>query len=142
MTRYALTDGTNLLKFQDFDNADDHLSRANAEALGKPFWLPYITAPRPVYTSEIQHAPVRGDDAILADRVEQVWIAGVAKTQAEIDAESQAREDAAMDRLDQASSIDKVLSAALFEVVNDVRVLKGQSEITAAQFKTWLRGKF
>ena len=142
MTRYALTDGTSVLKFKDFDNADNHLSPAAAQAVGKPWWLPYIIAPRPAYDSATHHAPVRDNDAILADRVEQVWIAAVAKTQAEIDAEVQAREDGAMDRLDQASSIDRVLGAALFEVVNDVRVLKGQSEITAAQFKTWLRSKF
>jgi len=130
------------LGFKDFDNADNHLSPAAAQAVGKPWWLPYIVAPQPVYTPEIQHAPVRDNDAILADRVEQVWIAGVAKTQAEIDAEVEQRQDNAMDRLGQASSIDKVLGAALFEVVNDVRVLKGQGTITAAQFKAWLRSKF
>ena len=142
MPRYVKTDGTNLLGFKSFDNANTHLSRADAEALGKPFWLPYIVAPRPAYTHEIQHAPVRGDDAILADRVEQVWIAGVAKTQVEIDADVEQRQDNAMDLLDQASGIDKVLGAALFVVVNDVRVLKGDTPITAEQFKTWLRSQF
>ena len=110
--------------------------------MGKPFWLPYITAPRPVYTSETQHAPVQGDDIIYPGKVEQYWNPAVAKTQAEIDAEVQAREDNALDRLDQASSIDKVLGAAIFELVNDVRVLKGQGAISPAQFKAWLRGKF
>ena len=142
MTRYALTDGTSVLKFKNFDNADNHLSRAAAEAVGKPFWLPYITAPQPIFDSATQHSPVRGDDIIYPGKVEQYWNPPVDKTQAEIDAEVQAREDAAMNRLDRASSIDKVLGAALFELVNDVRVLKGQSEITAAQFKTWLRSKF
>ena len=118
------------------------MSPASAQAVGKPWWLPYVVTPRPVYDSATHHAPVRDDDVILADRVEQVWIPAVAKTQAEIDAEVQVREDAAMDQLERASSIDKVLAAALFEVVNDVRVLKGDQPITAAQFKTWLRKKF
>jgi hypothetical protein len=142
MPKYVKTDGTNLLGFKSFDNANTHLSRADAEALGKPFWLPYITAPRPVYTSETQHAPVQGDDIIYPGKVEQHWNPAVAKTQAEIDAESQETQDNAMGRLDQASGIDKVLGAALFEVVNDVRVLKGDTPITLEQFKTWLRSKF
>ena len=142
MPKYAKTDGTNILEFRSFDNADNHLSPAAAQAAGKPWWLPYVEKTRPDYTPEIQHAPVRGDDTIYPGKVEQVWIAGVAKTQAEIDAEVQAREDKAMDRLNRASSVDKVLGAALFEVVNDVRVLQGDQPITAAQFKTWLRRIF
>jgi len=142
MPRYVKTDGTNLLGFKSFDNANNHLSAADAKAAGKPWWLPYITATQPAYTPEIQHAPVQGDDIIYPGKVEQYWNPAVTKTQVEIDAESQATQDGVMDRLDQASGIDKVLGAALFEVVNDVRVLKGDTPITAAQFKTWLRSKF
>lgn len=142
MPTYVKTDGTNLLGFKSFDNASTHLPRADAEALGKPFWLPYITVPRPAYTSETQHAPVQGDDIIYPGKVEQYWNPAVAKTQAEIDAGVEKRQDNAMDRLDEASGIDKVLGAALFVVVNEVRVLKGDTPITAEQFKAWLRSQF
>jgi hypothetical protein len=139
---YMKTDGNDLLGLKMFESADGHLSPAEAQALGKPWWLPYVNVPRPTYDSVTHHAPVKLDDVITATEVTQAWSAPVAKTQAEIDAEALAQKDSAMDRLNEASSIDKVLGAAIFELVNDVRVLKGQGTITAAQFKTWLRKKF
>jgi len=138
MTKYAHVKDGVILRVKDLTDAEV----ADIPPHKAAYILPYTEVARPAFDSATHYAPVRDDDAILADRVEQVWIAGVAKTQAEIAAEVQERRSNAMDRLDQASSIDKVISAALFEVVNDVRVLKGQSEITAAQFKTWLRSKF
>lgn len=142
MTRYVKTNGTDLLGFKNFDSADGHLSPAAAQALGKAWWLPYVNVQPPTYDSTTHYDPVRGDDIIYPGKVEQYWNPPVAKVQAEIDSEVQQQRDSAMGRLDQASSVDKVLGAALFEVINDVRVLKGQGTITPAQFKTWLRGKF
>lgn len=142
MTRYVKTNGTDLLGFKDFDSAGGHLSPAAAQALGKPWWLPYVNVQRPTYDSTTHHAPVKLTDAITATEVTQAWAAPVAKTQSEIDAEALAQQNSTMDQLDQASSIDKALGAAIFELVNDVRVLKGDAPITAAQFKTWLRSKF
>ena len=141
MARYAKTDGTTILRFRNFDNSDTHLSRADAEAVGKPFWLPYIIAPRPVYDRVTQEAPVQQPAAILTDRVEQVWAAPVDKTQATIDAEKAERDTNAVDQIDGVSSIEKALGMVLFEVVNKVRVLEGDQPITGAQFKTYLKGK-
>ena len=39
------------------------------------------------------------------------------------------------------SGTARVLFEALFELANDVRVLKGQSQITRAQLKNWLQSK-
>lgn len=63
------------------------------------------------------------------------------KPQAEIDAFLAAQKVAQVERIEDATSIIKALATALFEVVNEVRVLKGQQKITAAQFKTYLRSK-
>lgn len=63
------------------------------------------------------------------------------KPQAEIDAFLAAQKKAQVERIEDATSIIKALATALFEVVNEVRVLKGQQQITAAQFKTYLRSK-
>ena len=38
------------------------------------------------------------------------------------------------------SGVIRALAQALFQTVNDVRVLKGQSTITVMQFKTYLKG--
>lgn len=42
---------------------------------------------------------------------------------------------------EQTQDRDKVLFEAIFELVNDVRVLKGQNEITKAQLKDWMKAK-
>lgn len=62
------------------------------------------------------------------------------KPQAEIDALLAQVKDGEVATIDEMSVI-KALATALFEVVNEVRVLKGQQAITAAQFKTYLRSK-
>lgn len=142
MTRYVKTNGTDLLDFKNFDSADGHLSPAAAQTLGKPWWLPYVNVQRPTYDSTTHYVPVKLTDVITATEVTQAWAAPVAKTQSEIDAEVLAQQNSTMDQLDQASSVNKALGAAVFELVNDVRVLKGDAPITAAQFKTWLRSKF
>lgn len=50
-------------------------------------------------------------------------------------------EDNAVATLGNDKTILKALGAVLFELTNEVRVLKGQQPITAAQFKTYVRGK-
>jgi len=46
---------------------------------------------------------------------------------------------AAVDKLLLESGVMRAMATALFQTINDVRVLKGQSTITAAQFKTFLK---
>lgn len=62
------------------------------------------------------------------------------KTQAELDAEAQANLDVAEENLDITPEF-RALATAVFELVNDVRGLKGQQPVTAQQFKTYLRSK-
>ncbi len=49
-------------------------------------------------------------------------------------------DQATVDRLLLESGVMRALATALFQAVNDVRVLKGDSTITATQFKTYLKG--
>ncbi len=49
-------------------------------------------------------------------------------------------DQATVDALLLDSGVMRALAQALFQVVNDVRVLKGRGTITAAQFKTFLKG--
>ena len=49
-------------------------------------------------------------------------------------------DQATVDRLLLDSGVMRALAKALFIVVNDVRTLKGEGTITAAQFKTFLKG--
>lgn len=51
-----------------------------------------------------------------------------------------ALDQAIVDRLLLDSGVMKALAQALFQVVNDVRVLKGDGTITPAQFKAFLKG--
>lgn len=62
------------------------------------------------------------------------------KTQAEIDVEIEKLKQRAVDALDQAYSRDKALATAIFQLVNDVRVLQGLQPVTVSQFKDYLKG--
>lgn len=71
---------------------------------------------------------------VFADRVEIVYIVR-AKTQEELDAEKNAIITRALDRVDAL----KAVANALFTVINDVRALKGQTTITATQYRAYLK---
>ncbi len=103
--------------------------------------LPYTQEDRPAYDSATHHPPVKLDRVISVDSVVDGWAAPVAKTAQEISDEKDAKDTAAVDRIDRASSFDKALGMVLFEVVNKVRVLEGDAPITAVQFKSYLKGK-
>ncbi len=49
-------------------------------------------------------------------------------------------DQATVDRLLLDSGVMRALATALFQIGNDVRVLEGRSPVTAAQFKTYLKG--
>ena len=64
-----------------------------------------------------------------------------AKTPSEVEAELDAKAtELASAAFEKSMSVDRALARALFTVVNEVRVLKGQQEITAQQFKDYLKG--
>jgi len=102
--------------------------------IDKPYWVPYnrITNDTSTGPNKTYENPV---ETIYADRVELVTEIRD-KTPVEIDAEDDA---VAADMMDNAGVV-RALAQTLFEVVNDVRVLKGQGTITGTQFKTYLKG--
>ena len=104
-------------------------------------WHDVATDQQPAYDSVTHHTPVRIEG--LVNGVWRFgWLAAVAKTQAEIDARIQARQDDAIVQLQRPDAVELVLAEALFEVLNEVRILKEQTKLTKAQFVNWLRGKF
>ena len=105
------------------------------------FILPYTKEPRPTYDSETHKPPVRLPRVINADSVVDGWAAPVAYTAQELADRKEAADTEAVDRLQVASSVEKALGAVLFEVVNDVRTLKGQGTITVQQFRDYVKGK-
>lgn len=103
--------------------------------------LPVIEVAEPAYDPLTHYAPVALDPAINANDVTYDWAAPVAKTQQEIDGELAVVQDNAMEDVTRDNAITKALATALFETINDVRVLKGQGTITAEQFRTYVRSK-
>ena len=100
----------------------------------KPYWVPVVQETADTST---------GPDRVVGAWVETVEVARLLrtrtirdKTAGEIDAEDQTRVDSLL--LD--SGVMRAIAQALFQVVNDVRVLKGQGTITPAQFKAFLKG--
>lgn len=63
------------------------------------------------------------------------------KIQVEIDAIIEAEKDLAVQRIDEERDIVKALGLVVFDLTNEVRVLKSQSTITLTQFKNYLKGK-
>ena len=100
----------------------------------KPYWVPVVEEVADTST---------GPDKVVSPWVETVEVARLLrtrtirdKTPAELGAEDRAR----VDRLLLDSGVMRALAKALFLVVNDVRTLKGESTITAAQFRNFLKG--
>lgn len=77
---------------------------------------------------------------VLADKVTRVWTV-TALTAQELATIQDARQEDALAAIARANDIIKALGTMVFELVNDVRVLKGQGTITAAQFKTALKAR-
>ena len=100
----------------------------------KPYWVPVVEDVTDTST---------GPDKAVSPWVETVEVARLLrsrtirdKTPAELGAEDTAR----VDRLLVDSGVMRAVVRALFQVINDVRVLKGDNPLTAAQFKTFLKG--
>jgi hypothetical protein len=112
LPQYAVLVGGKVIRFQN-----DTLI-AEGETV-----LPVIADPDPPLAADEE---LSGPDfEILSDRVRAYG--RVVKT--------------ALAEIDMQGTLTRALATALFEVVNEVRVLKGQGTITAAQFKTYLKTK-
>lgn len=77
---------------------------------------------------------------VFPDKVTRVWTV-VNLTAQELAAILDAQQEMALAATVRANDVIRALGTMLFEVVNDVRVLKGQSTITAAQFKAALKAR-
>lgn len=79
--------------------------------------------------------PGFAEEEVADDNAELVAFitTGLALTAEEVDA----KKTADIERF--YTSADKAIATALFQVVNDVRGLKGQAPISAAQFKAYLK---
>ena len=100
----------------------------------KPYWVPVIEETTDTST---------GPNKVVSAWVETVEVARLLrartirdKTAGEIDAEDQTR----VDRLLLESNVMRAVATVQFEIINDVRALEGKSPITAAQYKTRLKG--
>ena len=141
MKQYALTDGTTVLKTKSFVDGAKLLTKSEAVALGKPWFVEIIKESRPEYDHNTHHAPLALDPVFTDTTATYGWAQPVAKTQQEIDEMSTALKDISIERLDEPSSFEKALGMAVFELVNQVRDLNSQAPITAQQFKSYLRSK-
>jgi len=86
------------------------------------------------YVNKTVTEAIEGSSYVIRTTIED-------KPQAELDALYEAQKDEAVLQLDRERDVLKALGATLFDLTNEVRVLKGQQPITAAQFKAYVRGK-
>lgn len=77
---------------------------------------------------------------VNADNVTRVWTV-TDLTAPELAAILDAKREAVLQSISNSNDIIKALGGMLFDTVNDVRVLKGQGTITAAQFKANLKSR-
>lgn len=132
MNEYALIKGGVFVEVRRYAEKPDDIPHKSV------VWLPVVR-------ETINNATQKYTDEVVTEAIEPtrylITTTISDKPQAEIDAYLGAQKDAQVERIEDATSIIKALAVALFEVVNDVRVLKGQQAITAAQFKTYIRSK-
>ena len=100
----------------------------------KPYWVPVVEEITDIST---------GLETVVSPWIETVEVARLLRTQTIRDktqVELAAEDTTSVAALMANSGVDRALAKALFQVVNDVRVLKGQATITPTQFKSYLKG--
>lgn len=90
---------------------------------------PYLVDPKPAFDPATHHPPVQQAPALVGDQVMHAWSAPIAKTRAEMDADSEAEKNALLARLDRAEL------KILFQQENRIRALEGKQPVTAVQFR-------
>lgn len=127
MAEYARVVAGNVVELRQFAAPPPNMSR-------KGFvWLPVeVTDPPFNPTTQLRSGPVV---TVEVDKVTRVWTV--------VDMTSQELDDRKQEQVDQrlvVTPMDKALLTLIFNMLNDVRVLKGQGTITLAQFKNALKG--
>lgn len=103
-------------------------------AAGKPYWVPIVNVTDDQSTTDITEN-LSIVEVIKADKVERVTTI-IDRDPALVKQEKEESVEQAV----QAGVVEKVLAKAMFQLANEVRLLKGQPKITMPQFKTYLKG--
>lgn len=140
MPKFELFDGTNVIKAKSFPNATGHISKADAMAKGKPWWLEVINSPRPDFDDLTHHKPVRLAPVRTDTTATYGWAAPVAKTQQEMDDEAAADMDREFNTLTRNAPVTEALFRGWHRLNNRVRALEGKNAWTLAQTKAYLKG--
>jgi len=136
---YALIDGTQVFKRRRFDEGTNFLSKAEAQAKGKPWWVPFTRVPAPSYDPATHHAPAALPDVITDLDVSQEWASPVAKTAQELDNEKEEQAD----EIISGSRQFRVVLRLIFEILKAQRTGNWSyfSSVTdVATFKALVKG--
>lgn len=132
MHRKVLSDGT-ITKDRKRLDPNSVLPRAEAEASGKPYWLPEVHDTQSSATGSVPPVVEKGEWTLEADRVYQLTtIRDMTPTEVQEQLDNKTEETA----LTPAWKMLKLLMAGQFWLVNDVRSRAGQNAITPAAYLT------
>jgi hypothetical protein len=126
MMRYARIENSAIVEVRSFDREPDPNPAKGLD------WRLYPIVPRPSFDSATHHAPVEST-GIQPTEVVTSWVAPVAKTQGELDAETDAQKENTLDRFDLLN-----LKVA-FNHENRIRALEGEQPVTQARFRTAMK---
>ncbi len=132
MAKFALFVGDQFKRVRDFPERPVDIPHKNVK------WYPVVrevvdNSTQP-YTNTNTTRQVEGDNYVIRKTISDM-------SQAEIDAFMEDRKDDAVGQFNRDLSLTKALGEVLFELVNDVRELKGQQAITKQQFISYVKGK-
>ena len=133
MEEYALFINGEFVEIKKKSSRPPHIPHKNVE------WYPVLrmqidNTTQTEYIERIVTKELIGDEYVITATKQDV-------PPAEMAARIEEDKTINVNRIERNYSIEKALGSVLFEVVNQVRVLNGQAEITLEQFKTYLRNK-
>lgn len=132
MAEYAILKDGALVKFVVRDEAPEIAAHKGYSAL--PVVRETLDTSTQKYRNTVEVVTIEPTRYLIQTQITD-------KSQAEIDAIIAEEQENSAQSIEVDNSIAKALAYALFEVVNDVRVLKGQGTITPTQFKAYLKSK-
>lgn len=132
MNEYALFMNGEFVKIKKFTERPPHIPHKNV------VWYPVVRETvdnsTQQYTETIKTQTIENDTYVIRRTIQDL-------PQAEIDTIIESEKTENINLIDRNYTITRALALTLFEVVNQVRVLNGQVEITPDQFKTYLKSK-
>jgi len=132
MAQFALIRDGAFVEIRTYPSKPDDIAHKNV------VWLPVVRetvdTSQTEYKKNATESIVQQDSYLIRTTISDM-------TQQEVDAVVNAEQTAALAKLDVTNSLLKALGVVMFELVNDVRTLKGQQPITAQQFRNYVKGK-